>query len=120
MPVHTKSAKLHEKLENLKRALGEIGPIAQGSILRRTIRREPRVHAGQTKVYGPYYQWTRKIAGRTTIQNLTAPQAAVWKRAIRENRRLEQIVSEMRVVSLKLLEWPTPSVAKRERKRKHL
>jgi len=34
-------------------------------------------------------------------------------RAIRENRRLERIVADMRATSLRLLELTTPSVVKR-------
>jgi hypothetical protein len=107
---------MHEKLGRLKTSLLAIGPVAQGSILRRTIRRPDPARPGAMKNYGPYYQWTRKIGGRTAIQNLTAPQARAYARAIRENRRLERIVAEMRTVSLKWLELTTPGVAKRRRK----
>src|ERR1035437_528501 len=110
-----KEMKLHERLESLKRSLLEVGPLAQGSILKRTIRREDPRRPGETKDYGPYYQWTRKIAGRTAIQNLTQAQAREFARAIRENRRLERTVAEIRTISLKLLEWTTPAVAKRKR-----
>ncbi|MBN1867508.1 hypothetical protein JW916_09475 [Candidatus Sumerlaeota bacterium] len=78
--------------------------------------REDPARPGKTKDYGPYYQWTRKIAARTAIQNLTATQARTYGQAIRENRRLESIVSNMRTVSLKLLELTAPGVAKRRRK----
>jgi hypothetical protein len=113
-----KAAKLRERLETLKRSLLSVGPIAQGSILKRTIRREAPRRPGETKNYGPYYQWTRKIAGRTAIQNLTESQARKYAGAIRENRRLEQTVAEMRTVSLKFLDLTTQGVAKRKRVRK--
>lgn len=109
-------ARLERKLDDLKRSLLALGPVAQGSILKRTIRREDPARPGKMKDYGPYYQWTRKIAARTAIQNLTAAQARAYGQAIRENRRLETIVSNMRTVSLKLLELTTPGVAKRRRK----
>ena len=86
--------------------------------MQRTIRRTDPSRPGKMKDYGPYYQWTRKIAGRTAIQNLTELQAKAYTRAIRENRRLEKIVSEMRTVSLKMLALTTPGVAKRRGKRK--
>ena len=118
MLPQTELARLHERLERLKKSLMRTGPVAQGSILQRTIRRTDPARPGKMKDYGPYYQWTRKIAGRTAIQNLTAPQAKAYARAIRENRRLEKTVTEMRAVSLKLLALTTPSVAKRRGKRK--
>jgi len=108
--------RLERKLEGLRRSLLAIGPVAQGSIFERTIRRADPARPGRTKDYGPYYQWTRKVAGRTKIQNLTATQARVYARAIRQNRRLERIIAEMRDVSLKWLELTTPTVAKRKRK----
>ena len=110
-----KAARLRERLESLKRTLLDVGPIAQGSILKRTIRREDPRRAGETKDYGPYYQWTRKIGGHTAIQNLSEAQAREYARAIRENRRLERAVAEMRAISLKLLDLTTPGVAKRRR-----
>jgi hypothetical protein len=111
------TARLERKLDDLKRSLLALGPVAQGSILKRTIRREDPARPGEMKDYGPYYQWTRKIAARTAIQNLTTEQARAYGQAIRENRRLERIIAEMRTVSLKLLELTTPGVAKRRRKR---
>ena len=116
MPQKTKLTKMERKLERLKTSLLEIGPVAQGTILERTISREDPQRPGAMKDYGPYYQWTRKIAGRTTIQNLTPLQAKVYANAIRENHRLETIFSQMRTVSLKLLESTTQGVARRKKK----
>lgn len=110
-----KATQLHERLEILKRSLLSVGPIVHGSIFKRTIRREDPRRPGETKDYGPYYQWTRKVAGRTAIQNLTQAQAREYARAIRENRRLERTIAEIRTVSLKLLEFTTTGVAKRRR-----
>jgi len=113
--IENQRKKLESKLEGLKRSLLLLGPVVQGSILKRTIRREDPARPGEMKDYGPYYQWTRKIAAHTAIQNLTAAQARAYAGAIRENRRLEATVSQMRIVSLKLLELTTPGVAKRRR-----
>ena len=110
-----KAAQLQRKLDDLKRSLLGLGAVAQGTILKRTIRRDDPARPGETKDYGPYYQWTRKIAGRTAIQNLTAAQARAYARAIREHRRLERTLAQMRTVSLKWLELTTTGVAKRRR-----
>jgi len=112
-----KAAKLRERLESLKRSILSTGPIVQGSILKRTISREDPLRPGKTKAYGPYYQWTRKIAGRTVIQNLTRERALAFTQAIRENNRLERLLAQMRDVSLKFLELTTPGVAKRKREK---
>jgi hypothetical protein len=116
MNAHNELSRLERRLENLKRSLLELRPAIQGSILKRTIRRHDPARPGKTKAYGPYYQWTRKIAGRTAIQNLTAAQAKAYARAIRENRRLDRIVADMRATSLRLLELTTSGVVRRQRR----
>jgi hypothetical protein len=107
-----KLAELKRRHERLKRSLLDLGPTLQGSILHRVIQRPDPEHPQRTKNYGPYYQWTRKVEGRTAIQNLTASQAKAFQRAIRENRKLENILDEMRAISLKLLEVTTKGVQK--------
>jgi len=108
-----KLAQLQRRHQRLKRSLLNLGPTLQGSILRRVIQRQDPEHPQRTKDYGPYFQWTRKVEGRTAIQNLTASQAKAFERAIRENRKLENTLDQMRVISLKLLELTTKGVQKR-------
>ncbi|MBI2432210.1 MAG: hypothetical protein HYV26_05010 [Candidatus Hydrogenedentes bacterium] len=112
-----KLAELKRRHERLKRSLLGLGPTLQGSILRRVIQRPDPEHPQRTKDYGPYYQWTRKIDGRTAIQNLTASQAKTYERAIRENRKLEKTLAEMRAISLKMLDLTTQGVQKRSPRR---
>jgi len=104
---------LQRRLERLKQSLLSLGPVLQGTILSRVIQRPDPGHPEQTRNYGPYYQWTRKLDGRTTIQNLTPSQAKTYLRAIREHRKMERILAEIRDVSLKILELTTTGVKKR-------
>jgi hypothetical protein len=110
--------RLLRRHQTLRQRLAELGPTLQGTILRRVIPREDPNRPGRVKNYGPYYQWTRKVEGRTVIQNLTAPQAIVYRQAIRENRALEKTLCEMRAISLKILQLTTQGVQKRTQKRK--
>jgi hypothetical protein len=112
-----KISELQRRHERLKRSLLALEPTILGSILRRVIQRPDPEHPQRVKDYGPYYQWTRKLNGRTVIQNLTASQAKVFERAIRENRKLEKILVEMRAISLKMLELTTEGVHKRAPRR---
>ena len=104
---------LKKKLERWKHSLLTLGPVLQGTILPRVIRREDPQRPGHTKDYGPYYQWTRKLQGRTVIQNLTPSQVKAYGRAIRENQKLEKLLAELRAASLKMLEATTKGVQKR-------
>ena len=110
--------RLLRRHQALRQSLSELGLTLQGTILRRIIVRDDPDHPGRVKNYGPYYQWTRKEGGRTVIQNLTASQASTYGLAIRENRKLEKIICEIRATSLKILELTTESVQKRKPTRK--
>jgi hypothetical protein len=112
---------LRRRHERLKRSLLALGPVLQGTILPRVIQRADPENPEHVKDYGPYYQWTRKIAGRTTIQNLTPVQAKAYLRAIQEHRKMERILAELRDISLKILELTNTGVKKRApRKDRHV
>jgi len=96
--------------------LGQTGLLLQGTITRRTIVREAKTAGGKRRKYGPYYQWTWKREGKTTTVNLTAAQARAYQKAIDNNRKVRELVGEMRELSLELLEATTQSVKKRKRR----
>lgn len=110
-------AELQNRHEKLKRSLLARGPTIQGTILRRVIERPDPQCPHRTKEYGPYYQWTRKLQGRTVIQNLTPSQAKAFQRAIRENQKLEKTIAHLRAISIKMLELTTEGVQKRAPRR---
>ena len=62
----------------------------------------------RTKRYGPYCQWTRKRAGKTVTVNLTAAQARAYPKAIDNHRRVEDLLRELRAVSLQTLAATSP------------
>ena len=120
-----KSAKttpaMQRQFERLKAGLLKLGPVAQGSILARTLQRPDTAAPGGVRRLGPYYQWTRKIGGRTLNVNLSPAQARAFGQAIAQHRRLEAILDRMRALSLKILEGSTEGVKKRKpRKSKDL
>jgi hypothetical protein len=107
-------AGIRKEYERLKGELLKLGPVVQGSILARTLEREDPVAPGGRRRLGPYYQWTRKIGGRTVNVNLSPEQAKVFGRAIAQHRRLETVLDRMRELSLKMLEASTEGVKKRK------
>jgi len=90
--------------------LKETGLILQGTITERTI--EPL--DSKEKVYGPYYQWTRKIRAKTVTVNLSPSQAEIYQTAIDNNKRVESIIEDMRSLSLKICAATTVGVKKRK------
>ncbi len=109
-----KLAALEARRRQLLAKLGRTGLVLQGTITRRTIRRPAPEQPAREQRYGPYYQWTFKRAGRTVTVNLTTAQARLFQQAIREQRRLEKTMIALRLLSRKILELTTVSVARRK------
>ena len=88
----------------------ELGLILQGTITKRTI-----AHLDDKKrIYGPYYQWTRKICAKTVTVNLSHSQVKEYQVAINNNKRLEKTIKDMRDLSLKICDATTAGVIKRK------
>jgi hypothetical protein len=102
---HRLLAQLHRDYEQLRSELDQIGYILQGSLTARRIPCGKAACACTTDIaarHGPYFQWSRKRAGRTVSTYLTPEQAALCQQWIKNNRRLEHIVSRMRKLSVRL------------------
>lgn len=52
-------------------------------------------------LHGPYYKWTRKVAGKTVNATLTPEQAARFKEWVRNMRNLERIVRQIQALGLR-------------------
>lgn len=94
--------------------LAKLGPVLQGTITERTILREDPQQPGNHKNYGPYYQWTFKRHGKTVTVNLAPTQAVTYQKAIENHRKMEEILTEIRELSLSILEATTKGVEKRK------
>ena len=105
-------AALRARYERLKASIGALGLVQIGSVSERTDRRTDA--QGRVREWGPYYQWTFKEGGKTRTVNLTREQAAVWTEAIRNHRKMEKILEELRKVSLKILNETTVGVVRRQ------
>ena len=108
--------KMRRRHARLAQKLSRVGLLAQGTITERTIEREDTNEPGKTRRYGPYYQWTFKNKGKTVTVNLSKEQVKHYERAIENHRRMEAIVTEMRELSLCILERTTQGVVKRKPK----
>ena len=105
---------LRRRYEKLAAQLAKLGLILQGTITERKIVREYPDEPTKKKTYGPYCQWTWKKAGKTVTVNLTASQAKVYQKAIDNHRKLENILKQMREISLQICEKTTTPVKKRK------
>jgi hypothetical protein len=82
--------------------LATVGFISPGSVVsRRTSCGKPgcRCQADPPQRHGPYYQWSRAVAGKTVSRRLTEDQAQLYQGWIANRRRIEQIIAQMEQTS---------------------
>lgn len=82
--------------------LADIGFISPGSLVERTTscgKPGCRCQADPPQRHGPYYQWSRAVAGKTISRRLDDRQAELYRDWIANRRQLEQIIAQMEDVS---------------------
>ncbi|MGH9190561.1 MAG: DUF6788 family protein [Acidimicrobiales bacterium] len=90
------------KYRALAADLAEIGFISPGSlVLRETTCGKPGCRCGgdPPRRHGPYYQWSRAIAGKTVSRRLDEREADLYRDWIANRHHLESIVTEMEKIS---------------------
>jgi hypothetical protein len=91
--------------ERLRRQLGQLGYISQGSVQDRTAR----------KGGGAGYQWTRKVAQKTVTVALTGDQFHQLKAAVGNYRQLRQRLQQMEKLSRQIIFGASPHSGRRKR-----
>lgn len=88
--------------DELAAELETIGFISPGSVVSRyTSCGKPncRCQADPPQRHGPYYQWSRAVAGKTVSRRLNEAEAELYRSWIGNRRRLEQIIARMEQTS---------------------
>ena len=96
-----------ERYGALKRQVADLPPIRRGSLVRRFMpcgKPGCRCQASPPQLHGPYYQWTRKVRGKTATVRINKAQAKLLREWIANGRRLGRLVRQMEKVSLRLTE----------------
>lgn len=110
---------LRRRHQALAARLGQVGFASPGSITSRfTYCGKPgcRCQASPPQPHGPYYQLTRKLAGKTVTTRLTEGQAARYTEWINNQRELRRVLGEMEDISrqaAELILGKTPEPDKR-------
>jgi hypothetical protein len=92
-----------QRLKQLLDELSELGFCLPGSLSTRQMRcgnPRCRCRADPPHLHGPYTYWTRKVAGRSVAQLLTAEQLERYQPWIDNDRRLRQLVSELEALAI--------------------
>lgn len=119
--MSTPQPKITERYDRLRRCLAEIGFVCKGSMVRRYMpcgQPSCRCAKGPGHWHGPYYQWTRKVKGKTVTVRLTLEEAALMSSYVRNDRQLRRIVAQMRTISLGVVQAQVKAVSHRSKPRK--
>lgn len=105
----TKLAKLRRDYESAKAQIQALGYVIPGTMQKRQYRCGKPNCRCVTKgiLHGPYYQWTRKISGKTVNINLDIESAKKVKEWIQNNRSLRKLCRRLEKTSLAVLQTNT-------------
>jgi len=95
---------MDDEYRQLQQALVRVGYFRRGTLLRRFIpcgNQGCRCHPPTAQLHGPYYQWTRKVAGKTVTVRLTPQQASLMARWIAAGRQLDRLLARLERLSLR-------------------
>lgn len=117
--VDAELARLRRDYRALQDQIRDLGFVAPGSVIERyTVCGTPgcRCHGDPPTRHGPYFQYTRKVDGKTLTRRLTAEQADRYRQWIANRRRLDELTDQMDQLSRQATELllAQPSPAKRQ------
>jgi len=100
-------ADYEQRYRDLAAQLATIGLIHAGSLTRRYTRCATpgcKCHADPPQPHGPYYQWSAKVNGKTVTRRLSASEAELYEEWIANDRRLRDLIQQMRQIAAKATE----------------
>lgn len=95
------------RYEEVKKLVAPLGYFCRGTVLRRLMacgKPGCRCQASPPKLHGPYYQWTRKVEGKTVTMRVSATEAKLLRQWIANGRRFDALASKMEQVSLRAID----------------
>jgi hypothetical protein len=87
--------------------LARAGRILPGSILKRRTRcgrQGCACQADPPRPHGPYWQWTRKVAGKTVTRYLSSEEASDYEAWVDNDRRVRELVTRLEAIGVAHLE----------------
>jgi hypothetical protein len=91
----------------LIRALAGTGFVLPGTLLERHTRcgkSNCRCKQDPPTLHGPYYQWTRKVDGKTITRLLTSQQLERYRDWFANAQRARQLIAELEALSMSIAE----------------
>ena len=108
MPIEERDfQQLLPRIAALRSEVKDIGIVLRGTVSKRYMpcgKKGCRCMAEPPVLHGPYYQWTRKVEGRTRTVRLKPDEAAVLSEWIESRKRLEQIIAKWEAIGIEAAE----------------
>lgn len=101
-PLERHQRRYRKLAAELAAELATLGFISPGSlVVRHTSCGKPgcRCQADPPQRHGPYYQWSRAVAGKTVSRRLNEPQAELYRDWIANRARIQTLLTEMEETS---------------------
>ncbi len=91
-------ARLRTRYQQHATALARVGFVLKGSLVQRFLSCGTpgcHCHAEPPQLHGPYWQWSRRVQGKTVSRMLRDPQVPRYQEWIENGKRLDGIVTAM-------------------------
>ena len=91
------------RADGIAAELASLGFALPGTLIERHVRcGKPRCrcHADPPVLHGPYWQWTRKVAGKTITRLVPDGQLDDYRQWLDNDRRLRTLVAELEALTL--------------------
>ena len=101
----------HDRAAAIVAELASLGLALPGTLIERHVRcGRPgcRCHADPPVLHGPYWQWTRKVAGKTVTRLVPDGQLDDYRQWLGNHRRLRTLVAELEALTLAIADAGQP------------
>jgi len=93
----------HDRAAAIGAELASLGLALPGTLIQRHVRcgrANCRCHADPPVLHGPYWQWTRKAAGKTITRLVPDEQLDDYRQWLDNHRKLRALVAELEALTL--------------------
>jgi hypothetical protein len=105
------TARQQARADRIAAELASLGLALPGTLIQRHVRcgqANCRCHADPPALHGPYWQWTRKVAGKTITRLVPDDQLDDYRQWLDNHRRLRTLVAELEELTLAIADTRPP------------
>jgi len=91
--------------KKLKQSLVKLGYVCPGSVVERYMpcgKSTCHCAADLKNLHGPYYEWSRKVRGKTVTVRLSQEAAGLYREFTKNGRICKKLFSQMQMISIRV------------------